>query len=166
VSVIDTLVTDRKETDVQAVKNLNAVDMSTWTAEEVTAYLSGLKGAYNATDLNRVGEACDYLFNVMRDMGYEVAGYVSLKTDWTFSDIPTQAQMETYLSTIRTLKSVWGAAQSIPETMNRLGYEGANNIEKLLKEIDDISSKVQAISIKSGAWNAFSGTGIYIKEGE
>ena len=165
-SVIDTLVTDRSAADVTAVKNLNAVDMSTWTAAEVTEYLLGRsKGAYNASDLNRVGQACAYLYNLMDSMGYAVPNYTALKTDWEKEDVPTQAQMTTYLATVAAIKAVWSAAQTVPATMDGLGYDGANNIEKLLIEVEDISQRINAIYIKSGAWNAFSGTGFYIKEG-
>lgn len=162
-SVIDTLVTDRTAADVSTVQNLNAVDMSTWSAAEVTAYLAGMKGAYNASDLNRVGQACAYLYNLMDSMGYAVPNYTALKTDWAKEDVPTQAQMTTYLATIAAIKAVWSAAQTIPATMDNLGYDGANNIEKLLIEVEDISQRINAIFIKSGAWNAFSGTGFYIK---
>lgn len=165
-SIIDTLITDRTSADVQAVKNLNAVDMSTWSVAEVTAYLADMKGAYNASDLNRVGQACAYLYDVMTAMGYDVPNYTALKTDWVISDVPTQAQMATYITTVAALKALWSAIQTIPSTMDALTYQGANDIEKLLVEVEDISQRIQAIYIKSGAWNAFSGTGFYIKEGE
>lgn len=162
-SVIDTLITDRAQADVDAVKALSARDMSEWTPAEVTAYLAGMKGAYNASDINRVGQACTYLYNLITEMGYFVPDYSALKTDWAVSDVPTSAQMQTYITTIAALKAVWSAAQAIPATMDSLGYEGANNIEKLLIEVDGQITRISAIFIRSGAWNAFSGTGIYIK---
>jgi len=162
-SILDTLITDRAQADVDAVKALSAKDMSEWTPAEVTAYLAGMKGSYNAQDLNRVGNACAYLHNLITGLGYNVDGYTALRTDWNIVNVPTAAEMTTYLSTVAALKAVFSAAQSVPATMNALTYEGANDIEKLFLEIDDIVKRLSAIYIRSGAWNAFSGTGFYIK---
>lgn len=162
-SIIDTLVTDRTQADVTAVKALNAVDMSKWSVSDVAKYLAGMKGSYNASDLNRVSLACEYLHGIMVNMGYIVPNYTTPKTDWEFNDVPTAAQMRAYLGNIASMKETWSAIQAIPDTMNGLGYEDANNIEKLLIELDDIAQRIQAIFIRSGAWNAYSGTVFYIK---
>lgn len=160
-SVLDTLITDRTQADVDAVKALSAKDMSTWTPAEVTAYLAGMKGSYNAQDLNRVGQACAYLYNLMDSMGYAVPNYTALKTDWAREDVPTQSQMTTYLSTVAAIKAVWSAAQTIPATMDNLGYEGANNIEKLLAEVDSQLSRINKVFLRSNMAIAICGMGFY-----
>ena len=55
---LDKLIFDRTAADVAQLKAVTAklVDR-TATAEEQAAFLAGMKGAYNDTDLNRVGAA-------------------------------------------------------------------------------------------------------------
>ena len=58
---LDKLIFDRTAADVAQLKAVTAklVDR-TATAEEQAAFLAGMKGAYNDTDLNRVGAAVAY----------------------------------------------------------------------------------------------------------
>lgn len=161
-SVIDTLITDRTATDVQYIKALNAkgwADMTAfereyWLGELAPLYASDglleasdgqlytsdgdgtVRGAYNAADLNRVGAACAYLYALFISLGYSVPSYAALKTDWTVTDIPTAAQMTTYLNTVAALKAVWTAETALPATMSKIDYADANNIEALLVEVD------------------------------
>lgn len=84
------------------------------------------KGAYNYSDLNRVERAVAEIS--------ELAGLnLSTKTDWTMWDVPIEAEMTRYLSNVRYIKTVFGIDTSLPETMNNLNYESANNIEKILQ---------------------------------
>ena len=69
-----TLITDRTAADAAAVKTMSEkIRNGTATTEEVAAYVSAsMKGAYNAVDLNRVTEACEYLAARFRQYGYPV----------------------------------------------------------------------------------------------
>lgn len=162
-SVVDTLITDRTQADVDAVKALSAKDMSTWTPVEVTEYLNGMKGAYNATDLNRVGNACAYLYAEIAKMGTFVSSFTPPKTDWTIDDVPTAAQMQAYLNDIAALKAQWSAAQTIPQSMSGIDYEDANDIEKLLTEVDSQMHRMYAVLIRCEMRTAFCGTGYYFQ---
>lgn len=162
-SVLDALITDRTAADVAEVKDLHERANAGDSAAAYQLKTESLKGAYNAQDLNRVGTACAYLYALITDLGYAVDGYTALRTDWAIVNVPTEAEMTTYLSTVAALKAVFSAAQSVPASMNALTYDGANNIEKLFLEIDNIMKRLSAIYIRSGAWNAYSGTGFYIK---
>lgn len=68
-SVIDNLIYDRTAADVQRVHDFRnrilAGGITALTASERAEYLAGMKGAYNASDLNRVGEAVQYLADRM-----------------------------------------------------------------------------------------------------
>ena len=91
------LITNRTQADVDRVAALAArVSTGTATAAEKTEWATDLKGAYNASDLNRVGAAVAYVAGRLNGYGYAVA--VSPKQDWTVSDIPTAGDMETYIS--------------------------------------------------------------------
>lgn len=158
-SVMDTLITDRTQSDVDALKALKALDHADMTDAQRAEWARNSKGSYNASDLNRVGEACAYLYELITTMGYAVPGYTPLKTDWyeeaddtppDSGNRPDAAKMTAYITTIEALKSVWNAAQAIPESMNRLTYEGANNIEKLLLEVDDLIRRISQSFVYSG----------------
>jgi hypothetical protein len=91
-------------------------------------------GYYNATDLNRVGEAVAYIGGLLNFYGYLVN--VAPKADWEISDIPREEQMVAYLHDLQTIKAAFYGTTPLPATMNSLGYVAANNIEKLLLEIE------------------------------
>ena len=83
------------------------------------------KGAYNYSDLNRVERAVAEISDLAG------LGLVT-KTDWAMWDIPTSSDMERYLSNVKTIREHYSIETEIPETMNNLTYEDANNIEKIL----------------------------------
>lgn len=58
--IIDTLITDRAQSDVTRLKELKAKGWANMTEAERNEYLASI-GAYNATDINRVSEAEQYL---------------------------------------------------------------------------------------------------------
>ena len=70
---LDKLIFDRTAADVAQLKAVTAklVDRAA-TAEEQAAFLAGMKGAYNDTDLNRVGAAVAYLTARLGSLGYHV----------------------------------------------------------------------------------------------
>ena len=137
-SVIDTLIFDRTQADVDRVYALKQKiltgGLTSLTAEEKAEYMGGMRGAYNATDLNRVGQAVSYLADRFTDLPGELEAYreekgvaddelyhvpydpstvvVSPKQNWTVADIPTNSQVQTYL--------------------NNLTFDTANQIEYLL----------------------------------
>lgn len=162
-SVIDTLIIDRSAADVARVKTLNSKDSAQWTQSERDEYLlATMRGAYNASDLNRVGQACAYLYDLISGYGYDILGYVPLRTDWTLYDVPTQSEMSTYINTVRSFKSLWSAITDVPSSMDHISHNDANNIERLLKEVDAQIALVSSIYIRSGAINAISGVSIYL----
>lgn len=70
-SIIDNLITDRSQSDVDALRTLLARGKANWTAEELAEFnLARSKGAYNYTDLNRVTEAMDYINERLVWYGY------------------------------------------------------------------------------------------------
>ena len=83
------------------------------------------KGAYNYSDLNRVERAVEEISDLAG------LGLVT-KTDWGMWDIPRASDMTRYLSNIRSIKNKYGINIPLPDSMNHLTYETANNIEKIL----------------------------------
>lgn len=134
-SVIDTLITDRTFSDVSRTQSLAAhIKAGTATAEELSEYLASTKGAYNASDLNRVGAVCAYIYAMFQRYGYDAPGYTELRTDWEKEDIPTEAGLVEYLSTVEALQNVLPTPGDLPESMAGLNVDGANEIERILFE--------------------------------
>lgn len=157
------LVTDRTQADVDLVTSTaKKIIAGTATASELSAWMAGLKGAYNAADLNRVGNACNTVAAYFNAMPSTLAAYllalgvapdslydlpftppisVTPKTDWqggTTPDIPTATQLTTYLTDISTLRAVLtlpAGTPSVPADMNGLTYQEANNIEEILETV-------------------------------
>lgn len=101
------------------------------------------KGFYNASDLNRVGAAVEYIAGRFAALGY--ACPVTVKKDWLTSDTPTQRQMETYRQNIVTLRGQIAVMQSTPNapaSMAGLNYVKANDIEQILLDLDALIDKL------------------------
>ena len=112
------------------------------TPEDVAQKTS--KGFYNATDLNRVGAAVEYVAGRFQALGYDCP--VRVKKDWSESDTTTAGQMETYRQNIVTLRrqiAVLRTTPETPETIRQLNYIRANNIEQILMDLDQLITNIQ-----------------------
>lgn len=122
VSVIDTLITTRAE-----------------------------PGAYGKTDLNRVASAMSYLSQRFASAGYSVP--VSSPTDWANGDIPRKDDLDTYLDDLRRIRAalaVMDTTPSEPESMDYLTWAKANDIEKILVDVDDALGRLLLSPFYSG----------------
>ena len=171
-TVIDTLIYDRTQADVNRVFTLKnkilTEGLNALSAEEKAEYMAGMKGAYNYTDMNRVGQAVAYIANRMTSLPSELAAYraekgvdddpiyevpydpasvvVSAKTDWVMGDTPTQSIAKTYLNNLTVLRkqlTLPADAPAVPTTLDQLTYTTANNIEYLLYLIDLTLTEVE-----------------------
>lgn len=132
-TIIDTLITDRTAADVVRVHELAVNGYAGMTAAELAEWLAGMKGAYNAVDLNRVGNALNYLRDRLtgvcgRDITWQA------KTDWSITDVITAAQGSAYhdqISDVRAALTYPANAPDVPE-IALLTYAGANDIERIL----------------------------------
>ena len=147
------LITDRTAADATLKKELAAIGYDNMSAEQKALWDAGLKGSYNASDLNRVGAACAELYALLIGAGYAVNGYVALRTNWADTARPTPAELAQYIGTVAAIKSALPTSTLIPSTMRRLTVEGANNIERLLLEVEDILTRLKSIYIKSGVYH-------------
>lgn len=171
-SVIDELIYDRTQADVDRVFTLKnkilTEGLSALTSEELTEYMVGMKGAYNYTDMNRVGQAVAYIAGRMTALPDELAAYraekgvdddpiyevpydpstvvVAAKTDWAMGDTPTQALAKAYLNNLVVLRkqlTLPAEAPVVPSTLDNLTYTIANEIEYLLYVIDRQLTEVE-----------------------
>ena len=131
------LITDRTQADVDYAARLNAAGWDGMTADERTAWTLGLKGTYDYTDLNRVGNAVAYVAGRLTGAGYALN--VNPKIDWTEDDTQRAADMASYLADISAIRNaliVPPAIPEVPDDMEGLTYEEANDIERILLAVD------------------------------
>lgn len=160
-SIIDELVYDRTQRDVDRVFSLKnkilTQGLNALSSEEYAEYFGGMKGAYNYTDMNRVGRTAAYIADCMIEIANEVALYreekgvsedentrmpynpediaINPKTDWTMSDVPTQTEVAEYLENLALLRKqlpLPANVPSVPVSLDRLTYSVANDLEYLL----------------------------------
>lgn len=172
-SVIDNLVYDRTQADVDRVfilKNkILTGGLSALSNEEKAEYMAGMKGAYNYTDMNRVGQAVAYIAGRMTALPGELDAYraekgvgddpnyevpydpstvvVSAKTDWAMGDTPTQSLVGTFLNNLTVLRKqlvLPNDAPAVPSSLDQLNFSTANDIEYLLYVIYQTFLDVEA----------------------
>lgn len=137
---MDKLIFDRTASDVEYARNNPS-------AEE------WLKGCYNYIDLNRVEEWCKYLSDLLNSYGY--VNLINEKTDWNVNDIQTVEQMARYLNNVKILMETFILKKDtpkLPDTINKLTYSQANDIEKILYDINELIDKMEAIFRYSGTF--------------
>lgn len=158
-TVIETLIYDRTQADLARWSALAEKGLSGMTDAELTEWLARMKGAYNATDLNRVGEALLYLADELNGYGYAVT--VNAKTDWTEADIPTIQQMQTYLNNVAAIRGVLDVFETTPQTpttMNKLTFQRANDIEKILADVQAVIEQIEAGFWRANAFTMWAGS--------
>lgn len=141
-SVLDTLIIDRTNSDVKRAKYLLSLwDQETceWagTDEELEELESGPPGLYLAKDLNRVESASEYIAGLLSEIGSPIT--LQTKTDWESIDVPNKTQTARILQNIQALRSVLPLFAFTPKTpadMDSLTFWEANNIEKILMDVN------------------------------
>lgn len=111
-----------------------------------------VKGAYNASDLNRVTEAVEYLATRIRGYGNNLDA-LSGQGVWSMEDIPTSDSMRRYLDNvglIRSSISVLPSTPVVPDDMEDLSVDEANDIEKVLVDVDFLLNNMEAAWLYSG----------------
>lgn len=130
-------ITDRTQADVDNLKRLLAIGWDNMTDSQKEEYRGRASlGAYNHTDLERVEDATQVLAGCL--------GLSLINRFWIYSDIPTESEMQRYLDNVKAVLNKFGETHDIsgfpvlPDSMSHLTWEGANNIEKVLKLIEQV----------------------------
>lgn len=150
------LIMDRTEADVERARYLCFVcSNKIATPEEYAEFDNDLKGAYNASDLNRVGTVVWFLHLTLERYGYSAP--VTAKRDWKCEewdcDIPTPEQMAAYIEDIRTIRNavtVLDGTPEVPADMIGLTHEEANDIETILYNTNYVIKRLLPAQIYSG----------------
>lgn len=137
------LVTDRTAADVEKVRRLVAKGLMNMTDEERAEWAAGLKGAYNATDLNRVEAAVDYVARRLIPTGY-IMDYTA-KTNWQKTEYVSPVEAERFLGNVQKIRDglVTGYEfPNVPPDLNKMTHEEANDIERILVLVNAIIDNV------------------------
>lgn len=151
-TIIDTLVTNRTQADVERVQALAAKGFAAMTAAEQAEWLTGMKGAYNAADLNRVGTALNYLAGRLGAICGRSITWTA-KTDWAVTDIITASQAAEYRRQIQNIRDALTYPAGTPDApeLGRLTYTGANDIERILTLCEELIVNVAKSFRHTGA---------------
>ena len=106
------------------------------------------KGFYNVSDIQRINSYIEYLSGVL-DLNLTV-------TDVSLGQALTRAQMDAILNNISAIRAAWYVASDTPQTPIAVNwdYVKANNIEKILKALDEFYQSTQIDKLYSGTFRA------------
>lgn len=158
--ILDTLVTDRTLEDVERayyLENLwgqrpNGDIYWTGTQAEYNEWKNDPRGEYRLETLNRVESAVEFVADLLYEAGSSVT--VQTKTDWEEIDPPAFDKMSRYLSNLHKIRDALPLPMSIPEVpedMDELTHDEANDIEKILFEVGKQAKKIALTRRHCGA---------------
>lgn len=139
------LITDRTQADFERWRTLRDRGFEAMTEGERAEFSGDMKGAYNASDLNRVGYALNYLKDRLVSAGYLLGLEFSAREDWTENEIPTAEQFTAYIKAVETIHSALTRKPTTPRTpadVGGLDIQGANDIEQILLDVEDQINKM------------------------
>jgi hypothetical protein len=114
------------------------------TAEERIEWVGEMKGRYSYTDMNRVESAVEALSARFVEAGYLDAP-LTVKTNWHSFGIPTRTEMVRYLGNIAILRGLvpgYASTPDAPTIEQKFNFERANDIEKILVDVDEILTAI------------------------
>lgn len=145
-------VTDRTSSDVDRWRVLRAKGWQRMTEAERQEWLgeikttpSASKGMYTHRDLNRVECAVETLKIRFEEYGYDMSNIV-VKTNWTYRDAFTKEDMVRYLGNISILRNIlpiYPDTPDVPKIDEEFNFKSANDIEKILMDVDMLFTDVR-----------------------
>lgn len=104
---------------------------------EMDILLGNEKGVYSYSDLNRVESCVAEISELFSQMG--ISADLPTKTNWAMpgqfstGEWPVESQMVRYLQNVSRIRAEMAITIPVPESMDKLTWTGANNIEKILE---------------------------------
>lgn len=145
--MFDNLITDRTILDYERWCTLRDKGYENMTEAERAEFAGDMKGAYNASDLNRVGEVLNYLRDRLTVAGYLDGNEFTARVDWAVGEIPTAQEFTAYIGAVHTVREAMSQKTTTPPTPEDTGsldYIGANAIESILLDIEELITKMRA----------------------
>lgn len=149
--MLENMVTDRTLAHYLRWKELRDKGWANMTEAEREEWWNGVsvkKGSYGYTDLNRVGAALNYLRERLAVAGYLTGAEFSARENWGVEDVPTADDLTYYLSSVATIRgalATLSTTPAMPPDVCSLDYLGANAIEQILVDVDQLVTNMLAV---------------------
>lgn len=129
------LILDRTQADEEEIKMLMARGWDNLTVEEQQSWLNDAhKGAYNYTDLNRVGAAVNCVADLLTEWGYPYRP--NMRTNWQANELFWAEDLREYLAAVEGLRNRLAALATTPEVPERLNHwQEANDLEHIIFDV-------------------------------
>lgn len=148
--ILESLIFDRMQADVDYALTLEREGIH--TDED-------LRGAYNASDRNRVGGAVNYIAALMRLFD------VRTKDSWDETSIAKASDNENTIYALNRLKQYLPIDIQVPADLDRLSYIKANDIERVLFEIYGVYERINGLFVGDGYASGFDAENTQIFDG-
>lgn len=159
------LIYDRTESDetASAAIRKSYQTLGNWSGLTDAERAQLERGTLTYNTLNRVETAAKTLAAALTAAGYPVEIAPVLKgskaedREWQEGDIVRRAQWTTYLDNVQRLRDAYytlAETGELPKPEDKLGYAGANTIEKILADIDLLIDCMKASYRRCGTFRA------------
>ena len=128
IEILDNLIHDRTQSDVDYAL----------ACERNGVYIEDdLKGAYNVSDRNRVGNAVNFIVDCLAHVGMYEARLNVIRDDWHEYDIARPADNGKVLSALANLKLLLPYSQTaaVPSSLDGLTHQKANAVERVIYDV-------------------------------
>lgn len=159
------LIYDRTESDetASAAIRKSYQTLGNWSGLTDAEMTQLERGTLTYNTLNRVESAVKLLAAALTAAGYPVEIAPVLKggkaedREWQEGDIVRRAQWTTHLDNVQRLRDAYytlAETEELPAPEDKLGYAGANTIEKILADIDLLIDCMKASYRRCGTFRA------------
>jgi len=134
-NIAKNLIYDRTQADVDYALNLEK--NSIYTDEN-------LRGAYNISDRNRVGETVNFIIECLKNTGTFEARANIIRDDRNAYDIIIPEDNQKVLESLANLKWLlpYSETAEVPEGLDSLTYQKANAVENILFDLYGVFSRL------------------------
>lgn len=124
-------ITDRSILDIQKLQEYDEIGYKNLTTEQKNEWLSGMKGALNSSDLNRIESNQQYIFTLLSNQ------YIlTFKTNWLMTDFVEDSDENRILMNLKTLMQPFNFDEEPQVPEKPLNYfEKINQIENIILQI-------------------------------
>lgn len=124
-------ITDRSILDIQKLQEYDEIGYKNLTTEQKNEWLSGMKGALNSSDLNRIESNQQYILNILSNQ------YIlTFKTNWLMTDFVEDSDENRILSNLKTLMQPFNFEEEPQVPEKPLNYfEKINQIENIILQM-------------------------------
>lgn len=127
-------VCDRTREDVELLKRLTETGYKNFSAEQKELWLSGMKGALNKSDLQRIENNCEVLSELLE---------LGIQPVETVPDLPDEAYFHRLTEKVAVIREAYCVHADTPEVpVSPLNtYRKINDLERILMDVYGIISQ-------------------------